>query len=286
MEDFGFVGGVVKVEGKYYMYNVYPIGSESPDSGPICLATANKPEGPWTKYEGNPVIPGGDWGAWDDGGFSEAGMLYHDGVFHCFYSGVKWEKLESIGYAYSFDGYNFIKYSGNPVAPRENSPGVSAFAEIHALYEPPFHYVYNTMRYISDGGESEYLGVQVLTTQRPFSLSMPVLNIESLDAGKKTVLPDSPPLSLGNITRLALTVNCTYSENASKGIRIHVKSSPDNFNYDSADLYTLDCVFEPDQTVQKTFELRANVQFIKLLVENLDYSEKVFEVQITATLGG
>lgn len=87
LEDFGFVGGVVKVNGKYYMYNVYPIGSESPDSGPICLATAERPEGPWKKYDGNPVIPAGEWGAWDDGGFSEAGMLYHDGAFRAYLHG-------------------------------------------------------------------------------------------------------------------------------------------------------------------------------------------------------
>jgi len=58
------------------------IGASSPDQGPICLATAEKPEGPWKKYEGNPVIPAGDWGAWDDGGYSEAGVIHRDGVFH------------------------------------------------------------------------------------------------------------------------------------------------------------------------------------------------------------
>lgn len=284
LEDFGFVGGVVKVKEKYLMYNVYPIGSKSPDSGPICLAVADKPEGPWVKYENNPVIHAGDWGAWDDGGFSEAGMLYHDNVFHCFYSGVKWEKLESIGYAYSFDGYNFIKYSANPVVPRENIPGISALAEIHAYYEPPFHYLYNTMRYLSDG-EAEYLGVQILTNQQHFSLPLPVLEIKSLALGKTIPLSDSPPLNLGNITKASITVKCTYSEKAKKSIRIHVKSSPDNLNYDSVDLYMHDCDFEAGMTMQETFELKANVQFIKILVENMDNSESVSDIKITATLG-
>ncbi|MFC1738876.1 hypothetical protein ACFL1G_07510 [Planctomycetota bacterium] len=284
LEDFGFVGGVVKVDGKYMMYNVHPIGSESPDSGPIKLATAEKPEGPWRKYEGNPVIPGGEWGAWDDGGFSEAGMLYHDGVFHCFYSGVKWEKLESIGYAYSFDGYNFIKYSGNPVAPRENSPDTSAFAEIHTLYEPPFHYVYNTQRYYSRRGE--YLGVQILVNQRPFSLRMPVLNIESLEAGKTTSLDDSPPISLGNITRLALTAECNYNNDAGKPIVVHVRSSYDGLNYDTTDLYSFANAIEPGRTARKTVELEPKVQFIKVLVENPLQSHSVSDVKIIATLGG
>ena len=286
LEDFGFVGGVVKVDGKYYMYNVHPIGSESPDSGPICLATAEKPEGPWKKYEGNPVIPGGEWGAWDDGGFSEAGMLYHDGVFHCFYSGVKWEKLESIGYAYSFDGYNFIKYSGNPVAPRENNPDASAFAEIHSLWEPPFYYVYHTLRYIADGGEGEYLGVQVLATQKPFSLPMPVLNLESLGAGRTTPLTDSPPISLSHITRLALTAECKYGKKAKMPIRIHIRASYDGIKYDTTDLFTLDAPCQPGQTERKTFDLNTNVRFIKIMVENLDESESVSDLFITATLGG
>ncbi len=285
LEDFGFTGGVVKVGGKYHMYVVHQIGAASPDSGPICLATADRPEGPWTKYKDNPVIPAGEWGAWDDGGFSEAGMLYHDGVFHCFYSGVKWEKLESIGYAYSFDGRNFIKYSGNPIAPRETSPGDSAYAEVHALWEPPFHYVYNTMRYTADT-EPEYLGVQILTTQRPFSLRMPVLNIPSLGAAAVTTLADSPPLGLASISHLTLTAKCTYSAQAKKGIRIRVKSSPDNVNYDTTDFFTGTVACEPGQTVQQTFEVGAKVQFIKVLIENLDDKESINNVTITATLGG
>ncbi len=284
LEDFGFVGGVVLVDGKYMMYNLHPIGENSPDSGPIKLATADRPEGPWTKYDGNPVIPGGEWGAWDDGGFSEAGMLYHDGVFHCFYGGVKWGKIESIGYAYSFDGYNFIKYSGNPVAPKENDPDTSAFAEVHAFYEPPFMYVYNTQRYYSRRGE--FVGVQILVNQRPFGLRMPILNMESLEAGETTSLADSPPISLANITRLALTVECGYSENASKPIRVHVRSSYDGLNYDTVDLHTFTNAIEPGGKARKTIELAPKVQFIKVLVENLDEAESVSDVRITATLGG
>ena len=285
LEDFGFVGGVVKVDGKYMMYNVYPVGSVSPDSGPICLAIAERPEGPWKKYEGNPVIEAGEWGAWDDGGFSEAGMLYHDGLFHCFYGGVKWGKLESIGYAYSFDGVNFIKYSGNPVAPRENIADIHAYAEVHALWEPPFHYVYHTFRYLHDGGNREYLGVQILVNQRPFSLRMPVLNIESIEAGKSTSLADSPPISLGSITRLALTAECSYNRDASRPILIRVRSSYDGLNYDTADLYTFKNALEPGRIARKTIELKPKVQFIKVLVENQDRSQSVSDLKITATLG-
>jgi hypothetical protein len=283
VEDFGYVGGVVKVGGKYYMYSVWPVGSTSPDQGAIYVATADKPEGPWKKYVDKPVVPNGDWGAWDDGGYSEAGMLHHDGVFQTFYSGTKWRKLESIGYAYSYDGFNFTKYPGNPVAPRENNPDASAFAEIHAYWESPFYYLFHTLRNISRRGED--LGVQVLATRTPFSLTMPVINLASLEAGKSTTLGDSPPISVGNITRLALTVECTYSQSAKQAVKVHVRSSPDGLNYDTVDLLNFENALDPGQTARKTVELESKFKFVKVLVENPDRSQSVSDVKITATLG-
>ena len=294
LEKFGYVGGVVKVEGKYYMYNAHPVGESSPDQGPICLATAEKPEGPWEKYEGNPVIPAGDWGAWDDGGYSEAGMLYHDGVFHTFYGGTKWSKLESIGYAYSLDGYNFIKHSGNPIAPRENNPDGSGFAEVHALWEPPFYYVYHTLRYISKTTYSstgawppwvEDIGVQILATETPFRLAMPVLSVDSLDAGASTELAACPPISFQRISDAALTVECNYHTDAKAGLRVHVRASCDGINYDTEDLHTFDIPLVSGQRVSKTAELAAKVMFIKTIVENMDGAHDVTDVKVTATLG-
>jgi len=287
IEDFGYIGGVVKVEGKYYMYNEYPIGASSPDQGPICLATAEKPEGPWTKYEGNPVIPVGDWGAWDDGGYSESGVVHRDGVFHIFYGGTKWRKFETIGYAYSFDGYNFTKYVHNPVALREKNPDASAFAEVHALYEPPFVYLYHTLRYVSKGEpmDTEDIGVQILATSTPFRLTMPVLDIDHLDAETISSFDSCPPISLEHISSLALTTECTYDNQAKAGMRIHVRASYDGLNYDTLDLYTFDNCFEAGKTVRKTVELSPRVMFIKVLVENLSETRPVSNVRITATLG-
>jgi hypothetical protein len=230
LEDFGYVGGVLKVKGKYHLYSAYPISSAGykGDYSPLALAVAETPKGQYTKYKGNPLMEKGNFGDWDDGGISEAEVLYHGGVFHMFYGGTHLygPRLESIGYAYSLDGYNFIKYLRNPVAVRQANPNAAAFAEVHAIIEPPFIYLYHTLRYEERNNKSfpwfEDLGVQVLVTQRPFSLDMPVLNIESLDGGKTTTLADSPPVSLGHITRLALTAECTYGAGAEKPIRIHV----------------------------------------------------------------
>ena len=72
-DDFGYVGAVVKVDGKYRMYNEYPVGQHfpSPDQGPFALAEADRPEGRWTRHESNPILKPDEWGSWEDGGYSE-----------------------------------------------------------------------------------------------------------------------------------------------------------------------------------------------------------------------
>ena len=91
LDDFGYVGGMCKVAGKYRLYSAYPISSRGykGDYSPLALATADKPEGPWEKYEGNPLMVKGEREDWDDGGISEAEVLYHNGAFHMFYGGTE-----------------------------------------------------------------------------------------------------------------------------------------------------------------------------------------------------
>ena len=294
LEDFGYVGGVLKVKGKYHLYSAHPISftGYKDDYSPLALAVAETPEGPYAKYKGNPLMEKGDFGDWDDGGISEAEVLYHGGVFHMFYGGTQLygPRLESIGYAYSLDGYNFIKYLRNPVAVRQANPNAAAFAEVHAIIEPPFIYLYHTLRYEKHNNKSfpwfEDLGVQVLVTQRPFSLDMPVLNLERLGPNKVTALADSPPICLGSTTDVTLTAECAYTKKARRPIRVHIRASYDGVNYDTADLTSFYNDFRPGETARRTSELDTKVRFIKVLVENLDESEGVSDVRVIATLGG
>ena len=230
LDNFGYVGGVVKSNGKYHLYTAHPIGSTGPDYSPMALATAEKPEGPWTKWNGNPVLKQGEWGEWDDGGFSEAEVLYHSGVFHMFYGGAKLftprlASRECIGYAYSFDGADFTKYARNPVATHEAEPNASAYAEVHSIIEPPFVYTYHTLRYKEPWRDRfrpqfptvEDLGVQVLVMQRPFSLAMPLLNIRSLEPEATTPMSSeiTPAVSLSHVSRVAITAECAYGRDPS-----------------------------------------------------------------------
>jgi hypothetical protein len=300
LSDFGYVGGIVKLAGKYYLYTTHPLNSTAPDYAPICLATADAPEGPWKIWEGNPVVPAGEKGAWDDGGFSEAKVTYWDGVFHVFYGGAK-EYVprgltrESIGYAYSHDGFHFIKYGGNPVAAREADPNMAAFAELHTLFEPPFIYAYHTIRYI-DGKLAPFaaqrtttwedLGVQVLVMQTPFRLPMCVLTRESLNAGEATELCDCPAASLNGVSQAGLTVECEFDAGAHEGIRVRVRSSADGLGYDTDDLFTINCDCRPGMVARKTVPVNTSVRFVKVIVENLDKTCACKKVKVTATLGG
>ncbi len=294
IDGFGYVGGVVKALGKYWMYNEYPIGSTGDDYGVMSLATAQSPEGPWTIHEEGPVLGPGEWGTWDDGGYSEAKVFYRDGVFHLFYGGVKLDQprfssRESIGYAYSFDGINFTKYSENPVALRERNPDAAAFAEVHSYYEPPFVYLFHTLRYSSRLHPKPYeeeLGIQVLATQRPFCLPMHVMSLDTLKAGAETGLDSCPSLSLEHADKAALTVECLYHPTASTGIKVHVRSSRDGFNFDTTDYAVLQHSLKPGQPCRSTLALECSPRFIKVAVENPDPSCDVGEIRIDLVLKG
>lgn len=293
-----YPGSVTKIGDKFYMFAESPVSVE--DQGPMCIATASKPEGPWEKYEGNPVMKPGDWNSWDDGGFSEAGARYHEGVFHCVYGGTKAPKIESLGYAWSFDAIKWYKYEANPVVPLNRIPDASGLAEAHCFVEGAYIYVFHTLRYFtgkgtarglaslgsSPGWQTEDLAVQVLTIDPKFRVAFPVLHDLSLNPGRSSRLAECLPIGLEAASGLSVAVECKYSAGAKAGLRLHVRGSEDGVQCDTEDLYTFDIPLLANHTVKKSFEIIPLVKFAKVIVENLDKSSKVDSVTVMATIVG
>lgn len=294
---FGYVGGITKKDGKYYMFNEYPISYKAKDYGPISLATAECPEGPWTIYTDKAVLPLENWGTWDDAGYSEANVKYDGSMFHMFYGGAKCSSIrmnskESIGYAYSTDGTNFIKYGKNPVAHREMVPYGSAFAEVCFFMEPPFVYLYHTLRYTEAWREEEkgkypkfeHIGVQVLCSSKSFVLDYPVYHIAELEPNQKSCDSSKLPLNIDNIDRFAITATCKYATNAKKALRLHIFSSNDGKSFDTAPFCSFDISLSPGETVRQTFESQATAKFIKIYCENSDSFNRISDISISITL--
>lgn len=288
---FGYVGGVVKVGGKYRMYNEFPVGEIGDDYGPLALATAEHPEGPWEPWAGSPVLPLEDWGTWDDGGYSEAKVAHSGGVYHCFYGGAKLHPtrirtLESIGYACSGDGVHWVKHVDNPLAPRERLPGASAFGEVKCLIEPPFAYLYHTLRYLSAESGVEDLGVQVLAMTRPFRLSIPVLSAPALAAGAHTPPEACATIVLDAVTSLVVGVSCRFDELAGAGARVHVIASADGQRYDTVDWCAFDTPFAASRVESRTAAVPTGPRYVRVSIENLDRRVALTDLEVMATVAG
>ncbi|MBA7688791.1 hypothetical protein ES703_97280 [subsurface metagenome] len=159
-------------------------------------------------------------------------------------------------HACSLEGIHWMKHVDNPVAPRENNPDASAFAEVHTLWEYPFYYVYHTLRYSSRADLetwAEDIIVQILVTDTPFRLSMPTVSLDSLapgqisdldqplyDSGRTAKLSGCTPISLTTASSFSLTTECSYQEKAEGNLKVHVKSSSDGIHFDTEDLCGLD----------------------------------------------
>jgi len=160
------------------------------------------------------------------------------------------------------------------------------------LIEPPFIYVYHTLRYISDlynengHWSTEHLAVQVLSTSATFRIPVPVMQIESLGAGQQTEMKTCLPIGLDNASACALTVECDYASQAKAGLRVHVRSSYDGIIYDSQDLYTFDFEASAGEAACRTVELEAKAHYLKVVCENLDEASDVSQLRVTATIVG
>jgi predicted GH43/DUF377 family glycosyl hydrolase len=78
------------------------------------------PPGPWTRYDGNPVVVTGTAGSWDAITVADPAVISDGTTYKMWYSGSddifpSDDFSSSIGYATSTNGITWTKYSGNPI---------------------------------------------------------------------------------------------------------------------------------------------------------------------------
>ncbi len=147
------------------------------------------------------------------------------------------------------------------------------------------HILYHNKNLYSGGWVTEDLAIQVLTVDPKFKVAFPVLHDITLDPGKSSRLAECLPIGLEAATSLSIVTECTYDQKAKAGLRLHVRASDDGVHFDTVDLYTFDIDLQPGKTTRKTVEISPHAKFIKVIVENLDKSQSVKSLNVTATVG-
>ncbi|NIS13109.1 MAG: hypothetical protein GWN74_13470, partial [Thermoplasmata archaeon] len=106
---------VVFAKGQYYVYYTGYDGSE------YAIGLARSTDGTtMTKYGSSGVVSKGTSGTYDGTGCREPSVLYEDGLFKMWYTGLN-GVTESIAYATSKDGLSWTKYGSNPVLSQPSS---------------------------------------------------------------------------------------------------------------------------------------------------------------------
>ena len=85
----------------------------------------------WTKYASNPIMSPTD--AWEINLVSDPFVMKEDGIYKMWYSGNDGSEYR-IGYATSFDGIHWTKYSGNPLLSDLGGIGDAHVIKINNIY--------------------------------------------------------------------------------------------------------------------------------------------------------
>ena len=113
-----------------------------------------------------------------------------------------------------------------------------------------------------------------------------IITLANLALGATSTLANCTALDLrGGPETLALTVVATYNAAATLGLRVHVRTSPDNVNWDSDDWDVWTTGFTAGATLRETVNYDASPMFLKILIENLDAAQAITGIGVIASVG-
>ncbi|MEM1107996.1 MAG: glycoside hydrolase [Planctomycetota bacterium] len=107
---------ILKWGGRFYLYYqafLEPSGLRG-DYCPVCVSSADSPDGPWTAHDGV-VLPNGAEGEWDEFAIHDPYPLVHDGQIYIYYKSV----FNRPGHMWLGQG---LATSADPLGPFEKHP--------------------------------------------------------------------------------------------------------------------------------------------------------------------
>ncbi len=113
-----------------------------------------------------------------------------------------------------------------------------------------------------------------------------ILTDAVLAAAATTAIGDcaSVDLRTGPLS-LALTIVATYNGAATLGLRVHVRTSPDDVNWDSEDWDVWDAGFTAGAAMRETENYQTGPMYLRVLIENLDPAQTITALTVVAAVG-
>jgi len=113
-----------------------------------------------------------------------------------------------------------------------------------------------------------------------------ILTLAALAAGATSTLANCTAVDLRHgPSTLAITVTATYNGAATRGLRVHIRTSPDNIDWDTEDWDVWDAGFTAGATVRETEHYDTDPMYLKVLIENLDAAQALTNITVTASIG-
>jgi len=158
-ENGVFTPTILAAEGSYYLfYTAVPkpfTQEEPPTPTAIGIAVADSPDGPWTKFEENPVLKTGSPGKWDSCRVDDACLVVREGKYWLYYKGRELglsPAQTKMGLAIAEKPIGpYVKYPNNPVLKSGHEVCVWPHREGIAALIAPVGPEGGTVQYSSDG---------------------------------------------------------------------------------------------------------------------------------------
>jgi len=179
------------------------------------IGYATSPDGlSWTKYSGNPVLPRGQPGSWDESWAGNPVVLRVGSVYHMYYGGrkevVSDPGIIEIGHATSNDGISWTRDTANPVLAPDPSAWDSNWVHTpHVIYNPSWPASERWKMWYTGTGEDFLMKIGYATSSDGVTwtkyASNPVLDFGPAGAWDNGAVGDPTVISDGSTYRMWYT---------------------------------------------------------------------------------